>query len=116
MNGRVTHMLNNARSRARRLGLAMTLTREWLTARLEDGTCQITGLPFEFKTGHGKGHRVNPFSPSLERLNPLGPYTPENVVVACWIYNRAKGAFSRDDLIRMARALVAVEDAKEAQA
>lgn len=101
INGRSAHLLNNARSRARRAGVDCSLTKEWIMEKLEKGTCEITGLPFEYKTGHGKGHRQNSFSPSLERIVPIGPYSPENTIMAVWIYNRAKGAFPLEDFNKM---------------
>lgn len=109
--GRTAHMLNNGRARAKREGVAFSLTEEWVRSRLEAGRCEVTGLPFVMLVGHGKGHRKNAYSPSLERRDPTGPYSPDNTVMACWIYNRAKGAFSHDELMVMVRALAAKERA-----
>jgi hypothetical protein len=103
--GRAEHMLNNARARARKRGIACTLTHEWIKEKLDAGICEVTGVPFVFAVGNGKGHKVNSFSPSLDRINQTGDYSPENVRVTCWIYNRARGAFPDADFDKMLDAL-----------
>jgi hypothetical protein len=104
--GRAAYLLHNAHERAKKAGLECTLTRDWIKAKLETGICEVTGLPFEFKVGGGKGHRDNAFSPSLDRINQKQGYYPENVRVTCWIYNRARGASSDGDFDRMISALL----------
>lgn len=103
--GRAGHLLNNARQRARRYGLEFALDYEWLRPKLENGACEVTGIELVIKLNGGKGHRVNSFSPSLERKDNALGYTKENTQLVCWIYNRAKGAFDIADLLTLARAL-----------
>lgn len=104
--GRAVHMLNNARARAKRAGVGCTITQDWIEQKLKIGVCEVTGLPFELKVGNGKGHRNNPFSPSLDRISQKQDYSPDNVRMTCWIYNRARGAFSDVDFDRMIEALI----------
>ena len=96
--GRARHMLNNATQRAKRNGIELSITHEWIEDKLISGICEVTGIPFVFQENDGKGHHFNSFSPSIDRLDQSGPYSPDNCQVTCWIYNRAKGAFPIEDL------------------
>lgn len=105
LGGRATHMLNNARARARRKKIKFTLTKSWIEDKLKLGKCEVTDIPFDISINGGKGHINNPWAPSIDRIDQTGPYTQDNCRVTCWIYNRARGAFSDEDFTRMIAAL-----------
>lgn len=104
--GRAVHMLNNARARARKYGAAFDLTQGWIEEKLKPGICSVTKLPLVFTMNGGKGHRDNPFSPSLDRIKQTGGYTKRNTRIVCWIYNRSRGAFSDEAFQQMLDALI----------
>lgn len=104
-NGRAEHMLNNARGRADRKKLECTLTKEWILDKLQSGKCEVTNIPFVLESNGGKGHKQNSFSPSIDRINQTGPYTPQNCRITVWIYNRARGAFPDGDFDKLISSL-----------
>ena len=99
-------LIAGARYRAKTSGAVVSLTREWLLEKLRTGVCERTGIPFRFDIERGHRNRANSFSPSLDRRDPHGPYSEDNVDVVCWIFNRAKGAFPFDDFLLMCRRFV----------
>lgn len=81
MNRQMWAMLNNVRSRAMSASVECSLTPEWILERLEKGECEATGLPFDVQTDHGRRHPVNSFSPSIERIDTEGSYSPDNCIM-----------------------------------
>lgn len=78
-------MLKNARYRADKKGVRCTIDVDFVREKLDLGYCEVTGIRFDY-TPH------SPFIPTLERIDSTKGYEYDNVVVAVWIYNRAKGA------------------------
>ena len=84
------YYLTNVRTRGRVKGIDVELTtndirRLWL---IQDGKCYWTDTPLDFFTGdRGKRH---PLRPSLDRLEPGGPYSFENCVWTTQFANSAR--------------------------
>ena len=102
--GRATALLNYAKRRADKRGLAFCLTQDWAVERLDKGVCEATGLPLVFATGRGR----SPFSPSLDRIDPARGYTPDNTMVVCWAWNAAKGEWGDDVALMVAEGRIRV--------
>lgn len=77
------------------------LSVEWILNKLQDGKCEVTGLPFTYSL-----NARNPWSPSLDRMDPNIGYTLDNTRVVLWIYNASKNVFTDADVLLMAQALV----------
>lgn len=86
-----------------------TLTLEWVMAGVERGYCQVTGIGFDLTNGHqvATGRVKNPYSPSLDRIDPKGSYSPDNVRVVIWQYNMMKGELSDSEILEICRRILA---------
>lgn len=63
------------------------------------GRCPRTEAEFH-REGHSNGYLDrSPFAPSLDRIDPEGGYTKDNVQVVVWFYNCAKQRFTDDEVI-----------------
>jgi len=79
--GRLSNLLDSAKARAKKKPLPFDLTLDWLENQyyIQNGSCVLTGIPFDLKR-HGKGSKhYNPFSPSIDRIHPELGYVTTNV-------------------------------------
>lgn len=100
-------MFHGSKSRATKKGIIFDITKDWILEKLQSGCCEVSGLPFNFSTEYIKGRKgfSDPFAPSLDQIKPAAGYTKENCRVVVWIYNAAKGAFSDEDVFKLAHSL-----------
>jgi hypothetical protein len=94
INGRVLHLLKHAKKRGQKNGHEVTITKEWLTAKLEIGLCESTGISFKKEAG-----TRGPYTTTLDRIDNGKGYTEENTRVVIWAFNRAKGEWDEDVLL-----------------
>lgn len=69
------------------------------------GTCELTGIPFDAEFGRGT-FRARPWMPSIDRIDPKGPYIAENCRIVCYAVNSALNEYGLEVLMRVAKALV----------
>lgn len=101
-----TKMLADARYRSKKQGVVCDLDVDWLMGKIKGG-CEVTGLPFDLTpkdSSKRKGHR--PYGPSLDRKEPGGDYTKDNIQVTVFVYNFAKSNWGHEVVMTMAIALV----------
>ena len=84
--------LTRIEKRAKRKGWDFNLTADWLIDKLNKGRCEATGLPFKFD----KTPYINPYYPTIDRINNNKGYTVNNCQVVCWMFNIAKADFDED--------------------
>jgi hypothetical protein len=94
--------LYGARSRAKKNGVAFSLTEDWVTARWT-GRCEITNIQFNTeKIGFGS----DLYSPSIDRIIPALGYTPENCRFVLNAVNAMKSMGTDQDVYKIAKAIV----------
>ena len=104
--GRAYVLLNNARARARRNGATVTIDIDWITHRIERGTCALTGLPFSLDAT--AEHSAHPFAPSLDRIdNACKDYTPANTRLVLHSVNSALNEYGVEHLLMLCDAIKA---------
>jgi hypothetical protein len=84
-------------------GYSLTFKDIYALAVEQQSVCAISGLPFEPKPRTGR----YPFSVSVDRIDHTRGYEPGNVRLVCAIANYARNSFEDDDVIKLARAIVA---------
>ena len=94
--------INSARARAKKSGRECTISLAWAKATY-NGRCALTGLPFVRGIGK-KGPRL--YSPSIDRIDPVKGYTPENCRFILFALNAFKGAGSDEDMVLIAKVLL----------
>lgn len=77
----------NAARRARARKRSFDLTLDWvlLVAERQGFCCALTGIPFF--SAHTATGKTNPFAPSLDRIDPRGGYTRDNVRIVIFAIN-----------------------------
>ena len=102
--GRAYVLLSNARSRAKRHGASVTIDVDWITQRIERGTCALTGLPFSLRAT--EEHSAHPFAPSLDRIdNNCKDYTPANTRLVLHSVNSALNEYGVEHLLMICDAI-----------
>jgi len=86
-----------------------TIDLSFIIRGIERGYCPITRIKFDLTNGHQKisGRAKNPYAPSLDRINPKGSYSPDNVRIVIWQYNMMKGEISDCELAYICERVVA---------
>jgi hypothetical protein len=92
LEGVAQRLLDTAKSRCKKKGGSVTITRQWIEQGIQRG-CEETGLQFCIGTKGTKS--MNNRAPSLDRIDSSNPdYSIENTRVVCYQVNIAKSNFS----------------------
>lgn len=100
-------ILTQCRGNAKQRGLECGLTLQMIEEMLQPMVCSATGLPLSFERVEGQKHSRNPWYPSIDRLDNSAGYVQGNTRVVCSIYNFMRSNHSDQDVLAVARALVA---------
>lgn len=101
--GRALNLLSSARRRSKKWP-DFDLDLEFIISKLENGVCEITGIPFDYSCiGRSK---KNPFAPSIDRINNGIGYTKNNTRLTLWAVNLMHGEMTDDQLVVMCKAVI----------
>lgn len=107
---RCQRLYGNAQKRAKHNGWPPPdFTSEWIEAKIINGVCEATGIPFDLTTRRTEVHASNPWVPSLDRIDSSKPYLKNNVQVVVYMYNVCKGEFAHEDVVLFAKMLAREE-------
>lgn len=108
--GRALSLCKSAKRRAKSLGVAFELEPSAIEAFIVFSRCELTGIAFDL-SDHSDSY-TSPWAPSLDRKDPRGGYTAENVRVVCWAVNRALSDWGLPVLLQLAEALAQRQSAR----
>jgi len=101
---RVRRLLHTTKKAAKKKNFEHSINKQWCLNKL-DGVCEATGLQFDLSV-EGVHKKMNPFAPSIDRINNDLGYTEDNCQMVIWIYNCSKNTFDPKDLYKMCKALI----------
>lgn len=90
-------MLKAAKRRAKQKGLECTITLEDIVV---PDRCPVLGI--KLVPGASGTQGPTPASPSVDRIDPAGGYTPDNVMVVSFRANQIKSSASPDEIRKVA--------------
>jgi len=97
---RLIHILGGARTRSQNNSIDFSLTIEDLETQYkkQSGLCFYSGRPLSLETGN--------WAISLDRIDPYGPYSKENIVLSCWLVNGMKRQQTPDEFIALCKEII----------
>jgi hypothetical protein len=83
----IARAVKSAKQRSAARGLPFDIDYDWAVATIESQKfcCCLTGIPF-YMANEAKSTR-NPYTPSLDRIDPAGGYTKDNVRIVIYAVN-----------------------------
>jgi len=90
------------KKRAKRKDIDFNLDKEWIDSKLKKGVCEVTNIKFDFS----KKPFLNPYYPSIDRVDSSKGYTKDNCKMVCHMFNNAKCEFSEKVFIYWATKFV----------
>jgi len=90
--------------RKNKQGRDFNIDLDFITERLKNGVCEVTGIPFSYE--RQKTGRTNKYVASLDRVDSNVGYTKDNVRVVVWWYNLMKNDETDEATLAFCQAVV----------
>jgi len=102
----VNTSFHDSKSRAKKNNIQFTLSKEYMRMLYEkqNHTCKYCDDVFNMDGSTGDIRK----SPSIDRVQPTGGYTPDNIVLACRRCNTIKNDATLPELIKMVGVLTEI--------
>jgi hypothetical protein len=108
LEGCIDNLWRGAKQRAAKKELPFDLTKDWISKQLEAGVCSVTKIPFSYNvTGAFRFYGA-----TVDRIHPDLGYIQSNCQIVIWGYNAAKGNATHEDVMQLAKALIANDNRK----
>jgi len=103
--GKLNSMFNTAKKRAEKKNIEFNLTKEWISQQLEKQKycCILTNIPLIFNETE---NYINPYAPSLDRIDSNQGYTKDNVRIVCAAINLSLNEFGEDTFRKICEAYI----------
>ena len=95
------HLISTAKYRSD----VVTVTWQWVKEKIDNGFCELTGLPFDLNAQFQ--FSKNPYSPSIDRIDSkIHEYTPENTRIVLHFVNQALNEYDQQTVLPILKAMV----------
>lgn len=96
---RLKRMIYLAKERAKLKGWEFNIDYNWLVDNTPE-TCPKCGIKFSYDMSI----KMNPFAPSIDRIDSNEGYTKDNCIVVSWVYNCGKSSYDEEILYKICKA------------
>lgn len=97
--GRAKTLMKGVIARNKKYKEVIDFDENYLKEIIENGRCQVTGLPFIL--GSKKDGKKRAYSPSIDRIDNSKGYCKSNVRIVIWQFNLMKGELSDEELLEL---------------
>jgi len=94
---RITRIVTLARRRSKKKGWKIDINKKWCRERIDK--CEATGIKFD-NTYEGTFITMNPYAPSIDRIDNNREYTKDNCRLVLTTFNSLKSTLSDEELYK----------------
>ena len=102
---RAKYIWSRTKDAAKRRKIGFYITIDDVIPALENGVCEMTGLPFCLDKPNN-GVSTHPYAPSIDRIDSNKDYTKDNIRIVLWAVNAATNQFTDKEMLPILKAMV----------